>query len=83
MSLLDTAGSVAVWWKVILPFAIFAAIFALIGIHILNTPRKVGYKVTTGTVKSVQITQSAPRTTKNSSRIYYDYNYSMTVQCTN
>jgi len=83
MSLLDTAGSLAVWWRVILPFGVIGLIFTLIGIHILNTPRRVGYKVTNGTVKTLEIMKSEPKTRKDSTAIYYDYTYYMTVQFIN
>jgi len=83
MSLLNTAGSIAIWWRVILPFAVFGVIFTLIGLNILNTPRQVGYKVTKGIVQTMEISQSEPKTKKDSASIYYDYVYSMTVQFTN
>jgi len=83
MSLLNTAGTIAIWWRVIFPFAIIGLILTLFGINILTTPKQKGYKVTKGIVETVKISQSEPKTYKNSSNIYYDFTYSMTVQFTN
>jgi len=83
MSLLNTAGSIAIWWRVILPFTIIGIIFTLIGIITLTTPKKKGYKITKGIIQTIAISKSEPKSKKNSSGIYYDHTYSMAVQFTN
>ena len=83
MNLLNAAGTIAVWWNVIIPFTIFGMIFVYIGLNMLTKPKQVGYKVTRGIVKDLSITKSGPKTTRKSTRIYYEYIYSMAVQFTN
>jgi len=84
MNLLNTAGTFAIWWRVIIPFTIIGIISTLVGLSILYTPRRVGYKITRGIIKDIiSITKSEPRTKKNSSRIYYNYYYTMAIQFMN